>query len=110
MPKSDSLVAVNISTIRKANEKLLELNYLKEVVANKDSIICNYEQLSEKQDSAIYKYQIKNISLNNELLAITEVNEKLNKSISKRNTIITVLGGATTASLITTIICLITRK
>lgn len=106
----DSLVTIDIATIRKANEKLIELNYLKETIANKDSIIYNYKKLSEKQDSLAYKYQIKNISLNNELSDANEINKELNKIINKKNTIIAVFGGITTASLITTIICLITRK
>lgn len=106
----DSLVTVDIATIRKANEKLIELNYLKETIANKDSIIYSYKKLSEKQDSLAYKYQIKNISLNNELSNANEINKELNKTINKKNTIIAVFGGITTASLITTIICLITHK
>ena len=106
----DSLVTIDIATIRKANEKLIELKYLKETIANKDSIIYNYKKLSEKQDSLAYKYQIKNISLNNELSDANEINKELNKIINKKNTIIAVFGGITTASLITTIICLITRK
>lgn len=106
----DSLVTIDIATIRKANEKLIELKYLKETVANKDSIIYNYKKLSEKQDSLAYKYQIKNISLNNELSDANEINKELNKIINKKNTIIAVFGGITTASLITTIMCLITHK
>ena len=106
----DSLVTIDIATIRKANEKLIELNYLKETIANKDSIIYNYKKLSEKQDSLAYKYQIKNISLNNELSNANEINKELNKVINKKNTIIAVFVGITTASLITTIMCLITRK
>lgn len=103
---TDSLVVIDISTIRRANEKLIELNHLKEVVINQNDIISDYKIISEKQDSLIYKYQIKNITLENEFSSIKKVNESLNKNIKTRNTFIAILGGATTVSLITTIICL----
>lgn len=105
MPK-DSLIIIDIGTIRRANEKLIELNYLKEVVINQNDIIYDYKIVSERQDSLIYNYQIKNITLENELSSIKKINESLNKNIETRNTFIAILGGATTVSLITTIICL----
>lgn len=105
----DSLVTIDISTIRKANEKLIEIEYLKTTITNQDDIISSYEELSEKQDSLIYKYQIKNVTLENELLSIKNVNESLNNSINKKNKIITILGGVSAASLITTILCLLIR-
>lgn len=105
----DSLVTIDISTIRRANEKLIEIEYLKTTITNQDDIISNYKELSEKQDSLIYKYQIRNVTLENELLSIKNVNESLNNSINKKNKIITILGGVSAASLITTILCLLIR-
>lgn len=106
----DSLVTIDIATIRKANEKLVELNYLQGIVSNQDDIISNYALISEKQDSLIYKYQIKNITLEQELSTAKDINEKLNKAINKKNTLIAVFGGVTTASLITTVLCLVLKK
>ena len=105
----DSLVTIDISTIRRANEKLIEIEYLKTTITNQDDIIFSYKELSEKQDSLIYKYQIKNVTLENELLSTKNVNESLNNSINKKNKIITILGGVSAASLITTILCLLIR-
>ena len=105
----DSLVTIDISTIRKANEKLIELNYIKDIVSNQDSIIFNYKKLSEKQDSIIYINQIKNINLENKLLSAEDINKNLNNSINKKNKIIAILGGTTAASVITTILCLLIR-
>lgn len=106
---TDSLVVIDIGTIHKANEKLIEIEYLKTTITNQDDIIFSYKELSEKQDSLIYKYQTKNITLENELLSIKNVNESLNNSINKKNKIITILGGVSAASLITTILCLLIR-
>lgn len=105
----DSLVTIDIATIRKANEKLIEANYLKETVAIQDSIIYDYKLVSEKQDSLVYKYQIKNITLADELETARKINEDLNKSIKTKNTFIAILGGATAASIITTIVCILKK-
>lgn len=103
----DSLVAIDISTIRKANEKLVELNYLRNTVSNQNDIISNYKELSEKQDSIIYNYQIATINFENQLLSAENINKNLNKSIDKKNKTIAILGGTTAASLIVTALCLL---
>lgn len=103
----DSLVTVDISTIRKANEKLVELNYLRNTVSNQNDIISNYKELSEKQDSIIYNYQIATINFENQLLSAENINKNLNKSIDKKNKTIAILGGTTAASLIVTALCLL---
>lgn len=105
----DSLATIDIATIRKANEKLIEINYLKETISIQDTIISDYTKLSEKQDSLIYKYQIKNISLEGQLSDTKAINEKLNKNIKTKNTIIAVLGGTTAASIITAVICVLAK-
>lgn len=105
----DSLVTIDISTIRKANEKLVELNYLRNTVSNQNDIISNYKELSEKQDSIIYNYQIATINFENQLLSAENINKNLNKSIDKKNKTIAILGGTTAASLIITVLCLLVR-
>lgn len=105
----DSLVTIDISTIRKANEKLVELNYLRNTVSNQNDIISNYKELSEKQDSIIYNYQIATINFENKLLSAENINKNLNKSIDKKNKTIAILGGTTAASLIVTALCLLIR-
>lgn len=105
----DSLVTVDISTIRKANEKLVELNYLRNTVSNQNDIISNYKELSEKQDSVIYNYQIATINFENQLLSAENINKNLNKSIDKKNKTIAILGGTTAVSLVVTVLCLLIR-
>ena len=105
----DSLVTIDISTIRKANEKLVELNYLRNTVSNQNDIISNYKELSEKQDSIIYNYQIATINFENQLLSAENLNKNLNKSIDKKNKTIAILGGTTAASLVVTVLCLLIR-
>ena len=105
----DSLVTIDISTIRKANEKLVELNYLRNTVSNQNDIISNYKELSEKQDSIIYNYQIATINFENKLISAENINKNLNKSIDKKNKTIAILGGTTAASLIVTALCLLIR-
>lgn len=105
----DSLVTIDISTIRKANEKLVELNYLRNTVSNQSDIISNYKELSEKQDSIIYNYQVASINLENQLLSAETINKDLNNCINKKNKTIAILGGTTAASLIVTILCLLIR-
>ena len=105
----DSLVTIDISTIRKANEKLVELNYFRNTVSNQNDIISNYKELSEKQDSIIYNYQIATINFENKLISAENINKNLNKSIDKKNKTIAILGGTTAASLIVTALCLLIR-
>lgn len=105
----DSLVTIDISTIRKANEKLVELNYLRNTVSNQNDIISNYKELSEKQDSIIYNYQIATINFENQLLSAENINKNLNKSIDKKNKTIAILGGTTAVSLVVTVLCLLIR-
>ena len=105
----DSLVTIDISTIRKANEKRVELNYLRNTISNQNDIISNYKELSEKQDSIIYNYQIATINFENQLLSAENLNKNLNKSIDKKNKTIAILGGTTAASLIITVLCLLVR-
>lgn len=106
---TDSLVIIDISTIRKANEKLTELSYLKSTIRNKDYIISDYKQLSEKQDSLIYSYKIKTVTLENQLSSANSINEALNKSINNKNKTIAVLGGISGASILITILSLLIR-
>lgn len=76
---ADSLVTIDIATIREANIKLLERNYLKGVVAQQDTIIFN-------QFEIINKYKEENLYIASQKLEFeTKYNdaEELNKKLSK---------------------------
>ena len=103
----DSLVTIDIRTIRKANEKLIKIDYLEKILIEQTDIISNYKVLSEKQDSIIYKYQIKNITLEQELKSANIKNEKLNKSIKIKNKIIAFTSGTSFISIIVLVLSLV---
>lgn len=96
---SDSLVVVDIATIRKANEKLLERDYLLKVNKSQNNIISDYKILTEKQDSVIYKYQVENITLENKLAATEATKEAIAKQLDTRKKINYILSGVSVASL-----------
>ena len=76
---ADSLVTIDIATIREANIKLLERNYLKGVVTQQDNIIFN-------QFEIIDKYKEENLYIASQKLEFeTKYNdaEELNKKLSK---------------------------
>ena len=81
--KSDTIVNVPISAIRKANVLMIERNYLLDITEEQDSIICLHKLYIEEQDSIIeiFKYRIEQ---NN------KINENINKAYEKerRKTII----------------------
>jgi hypothetical protein len=103
----DSLVTVDISTIREANKKLLEREYLLKIVDTQTSIISDYKVISEKQDSLIYKYQIKNINLEKKIISLNSNINSLTNKLNKQKTISTIFGSTTAASLLALIIVLL---
>lgn len=103
----DSLVTIDIRTIRKANEKLIKVDYFEKIVIEQTDIISDYKLLSEKQDSIIYKYQIKNIALEQELESANIKNEKLNKSINTKNKIIAFTSGTSFISILALVLSLL---
>ena len=107
---ADSLVVVDIATIREATVKLLERKALKEIVAQQDTIIIN-------QDEIINKYRTYNLYLTNENLKLQDsyyemekVNKNLEKSIKRKNTGLWIFGGVSAASVLTTAIFIIVNN
>ena len=81
--KSDTIVNVSISAIRKANILMIERNYLLDITEEQDSIICLHKLYIEEQDSIIELFKDR-IEQNN------KINENINKAYEKerRKTII----------------------
>lgn len=77
MEHADTNVTIGISYIHKANEKLIELNYLKSIDLQKDSIIFLKEKYISAQESIIENYKSAYISA-------TELNDDLAANISKQ--------------------------
>ena len=91
--KNDSLVLVDINTIRQATIKLLEREKYIELNNQKDSIIVEYENLVQNEidrnivlNGEIYK-------LNYDLLEKENINKSLNKSLNKQKINTKIVGG-----------------
>lgn len=91
--KNDSLVLVDINTIRQATIKLLEREKYIALNNQKDSIIVEYENLVQNEidrnivlNGEIYK-------LNYDLLEKENLNKSLNKSLNKQKINTKIVGG-----------------
>lgn len=91
--KNDSLVLIDINTIRQATIKLLEREKYIELNNQKDSIIVEYENLVQNEidrnivlNGEIYK-------LNYDLLEKENLNKSLNKSLNKQKINTKIVGG-----------------
>lgn len=98
----DSTVTINISDIRKINEKLIERKYLIVIDAQKDSIIDDYKQYVIEQENIIKDFQAKIVEQHN-------LNEKLNKSIKRKKNMNIVLGGVAGTAIITSLALIFSR-
>ena len=91
--ENDSLVLVDINTIRQATIKLLEREKYIELNNQKDSMIVEYKNLVQNEidrnivlNGEIYK-------LNYDLLEKDKINENLNKSINRQKINTKIVGG-----------------
>lgn len=97
----DSLVVVNIATIREANKKLLERDYLKELTVQQDSLINDLNILVDKYDVERRNVLSKNYELTKDIEEATELNNKLSRNLNNRKIVNVVLGSvAVTTSIV----------
>ena len=95
----DSLVVVDVATIREANVKLLERNLFKTIVSQQDTIILNQFDIIEKyKQENIYLVKT-NVDLEKEYKDTIELNEKLNKNLKYNKIIAYTLGGISIATI-----------
>lgn len=102
--KNDSLVLVDINTIRQATIKLLEREKYIELNNQKDSMIVEYKNLVQNEidrnivlNGEIYK-------LNYDLLEKENLNKSLNKSLNKQKINTKIVGGVGIVSTLLAII------
>ena len=86
--KSDTIVNVPISAIRKANVLMIERNYLLDITEEQDSIICLHKLYIEEQDSIIELFKDR-VEQNN------KINENINKAYEKERRKTIILGTTT---------------
>lgn len=97
---SDSTVVIPISFIKKANEKLIQIDYLNDVIAQQDTLISDYNNYISVQKEVIKEFQDK-------VLIQNEINNSLRKSINNKKRINKILLGTTGVFLTTTVLSFI---
>ena len=95
----DSLVVVDIATIREANIKLLERNLFKTVVAQQDTIILNQYDIIEKYKQENVYLVKTNTDLEKEYKNTIELNKQLNKNLKYNKIIAYTVGGVSIATI-----------
>lgn len=98
--KSDTIVNIPISAIRKANILIIERNYLLDITEEQDSIISLHKLYISEQDSIINDFQQKIIKNN-------KINEDINKAYERERRKTIIFGtttGVLAAVVVTTIL------
>lgn len=93
----DTTVVVPISIIRKANIKLIEGNYYREISYQKDTIICNLNDM-------VSLYSQSNEELYKQIIANEKINKDLQRSLNRKDKLNNILIGTTTVGLLGSII------
>lgn len=91
--ENDSLVLIDINTIRQATIKLLEREKYIALNNQKDSIIVEYKNLVQNEIDRNIVLNGEIYRLNYDLLEKDRINKNLNKSINKQKTNIKIVGG-----------------
>lgn len=94
---NDTTVVIPIDIIRKANIKLIEGNYYKEMSYQKDTIINDLNNM-------VSLYVSVNDDLANKLITQEELHKKLQKNLDAKRKVNNILIGATTVGVLGTII------
>lgn len=100
----DSLVVVNIATIREANIKLIERQMLKQVAAQQDTIIVNQQNIINNYKEYNLYLVDENIKLQQAYNDIKELNESFEKTMKLQKAGLWALGGVTTTAIVVTLI------
>jgi len=93
----DTTVVVPISIIRKANIKLIEGNYYREISYQKDTIIYNLNDM-------VSLYSQSNEELHKQIIMNEKINKDLQRSLNRKDKLNNILIGTTTVSLLGSII------
>ena len=107
---SDSLVVIDIGTIREASVKLVERNYLKEVCAQQDTIINNQGEIIAEYTKYNSYLVEQNINYRKSIIEQQMLNAELERNLKTRKTLNWVLGGVSTSAIVTTVVLLMYGK
>lgn len=107
---ADSLVVVDVATIREATIKLLEREELKGIVSQQDTIILNQCNIIDEYKNYNLYLADENIKLTNSYNDIKKVNDDMALSIHRKNVGLWLLGGTAVTSIILNIIFITSRN
>lgn len=105
----DSLVVVDLATIRKATIKLVEREEYIELNKQKDSLITDYKNYIVEQNNNIT--YLKNVSfvLNEQNNEYERINEDLSKRLNKSKKWCNILGGTAIAGIASTVLLILMK-
>lgn len=95
----DSLVVIDIATIREANIKLTERLALKEIVNQQDTIIDNQKEMINKYVEYNLYLANSNIDLQKQYEEEVKLNESLNRNLKCTKTGLYIVGGVSIAAI-----------
>lgn len=101
---TDSLVVVDVATIREATVKLTERIALKEICAQQDTIISNQKEIINEYVKYNLSIADENITLKKSLEEQERINSSLQKSFDRTKTFCWVLGGVSVSAIIVTVL------
>lgn len=107
---ADSLVVIDVATIREATIKLLEREELKNIVSQQDTIILNQYNIIDKYKNYNLYLADENIKLTNSYNDIKKINDDMALSIHRKNVGLWLLGGTAVTSIIFNIIFITSRN
>ena len=104
---NDSLVVVDINTIKEVNIKLRERLALKEIVEQQDSIINSQKNIVDSYKGENLYLATENHKLIENITSAEELNKKLSKSLNRKNTWLAITGGVAAATTIGMVVSLL---
>lgn len=90
---ADSLVVVDIGTLREANVKLIERLALKNIVSQQDTIILNQSEIISKYKSENINLVLLNENIKKQYLDTEKLNKDLTKNLKNTKVAAYTLGG-----------------
>lgn len=96
---ADSLVAIDIATLREANIKLKERLLFKEIIGQQDTIITNQYNIIESYKQENLNLVATNIDIKKQNTEIKRLNAELNRNLKVTKIVAYSLGGVSIATI-----------
>lgn len=96
---ADSLVAIDIATLREANIKLKERLLFKEIIGQQDTIITNQYNIIESYKQENLNLVATNIDIKKQNAEVERLNTELNRNLKVTKIVAYSLGGVSIATI-----------